>query len=1189
MDRSCRRVLTLHDQDRREISRNDGVALLLLALSLFLHHVLATPSAPNTVTLTSTGTMMVDGQPFKINGLAYSIVPIGESERTGNKGDYFTPEYAYMWMRDLPRIKAMGANTIRVYSWNPTVDHTPFLDVCHSLGLKVFITHNIGYARDNPIRTPDQSQSIIDQFVSEVKLLGDHPAILMWSFGNELNGYWLGFLDDLNIRYQCNWNSRQPFDNDGCMGSRTDACMAAKDCLYPNFFGWIDEAIRQAKQFSTRPFTATMADIDNIVSDQPATDLIPRYNPWMKHFDAYAFQLYRGHTFGAYFNQYTAEAAGKPLIVAEYGLDAQNDPCGWPENYDTMRPCSVWSPGLNGQPGGPDAPSDISTYQGCADKTLACAQPGEVSQAQWDTDLTRELLGSPICLGGFLFEWEDEPWKNVETQDFCASPCPVDQLAECSDPTTALGAQYVQGGAAGCTYKAHLSCGDPDPAVVDNCGYFLWGAPDNYVNEGWFGLNGVQDCGDHVGATHHLTVLKARQVVQSLTTLWGGAGNAPPPQTCDQIRPCYRCATTKTRDQIVNGECNSVCAGLQFPYSSAVGVSSSTGSAHTRGGASSSTGALSSGIQTITIGSQGIHIDGQLFKVKGIAYSPVPIGESVNFPPFGDYFTADYVYIWSRDLPALQAMGVNTLRLYSWNATADHRPFLDACQQFNLKILVTHYVPPVDSTLNPANTPAKRDAIIASFANDVQSIGDHPAILAWSFGNELNGAWNGYKGVFDQAGNCNWVSQSCDYLQVDPTHPCFTATTCMYTGLFTWLNQAMVEAKKHTTRLLTSTFADVDYLVSGNLRQDRIPRFDSLLPAMDMYAIQLYRGHTFGAFFSDFVQATQKPLLVGEYGTDAYNDPCGWPENEGQPCFNYYGQPGGEGGSEEAGDFQGCNAVDPNDPCHFPGVVTQALWDKDLTNEIQNSGGVVGGVLIEWHDEYWKNTAVQDFCLEKTTGDQQQVPCPIAHLAECADPTDPWHALFTFGTQPAQLCTPKAHISCGDWNTSFHDICGLQLYAAPDRYVNEAWFGVNGVEDCGDEFSDSDGGHRLSQLSPRRAATEIASVYGGSASTALTTPKTCQAMKACYDCARANSDPRTHEASGVVAGECDTVCGIVFSSGQLNNPSTTGSTTSGGSLIVPGDTSTGGASIFDGSSAFPSESPDLLFVALTAAALILQL
>jgi len=36
-----------------------------------------------------------------------------------------------------------------------------------------------------------------------------------------------------------------------------------------------------------------------------------------------------------------------------------------------------------------------------------------------------------------------------------------------------------------------------------------------------------------------------------------------------------------------------------------------------------------------------------------------------------------------------------------------------------------------------------------------------------------------------------------------------------------------------------------------------------------------------------FTQESKKPLLVGEFGVDSYNDPCGWPQNSGMsPCYN---------------------------------------------------------------------------------------------------------------------------------------------------------------------------------------------------------------------------------------------------------------------------------------------------------------
>ena len=43
---------------------------------------------------------------------------------------------------------------------------------------------------------------------------------------------------------------------------------------------------------------------------------------------------------------------------------------------------------------------------------------------------------------------------------------------------------------------------------------------------------------------------------------------------------------------------------------------------------------------------------------KGICYSPVPINESVYWAPLGDYFTAEYSFIWlqvQRSYLALQA------------------------------------------------------------------------------------------------------------------------------------------------------------------------------------------------------------------------------------------------------------------------------------------------------------------------------------------------------------------------------------------------------------------------------------------------------------------------------------------------------------------------------------------------------
>jgi hypothetical protein len=53
-----------------------------------------------------------------------------------------------------------------------------------------------------------------------------------------------------------------------------------------------------------------------------------------------------------------------------------------------------------------------------------------------------------------------------------------------------------------------------------------------------------------------------------------------------------------------------------------------------------------------------LFVDGAPFTIKGVNYSPVPVGTAPeSTPPYGDYFTADHSHIYDRDLPLLRDMG----------------------------------------------------------------------------------------------------------------------------------------------------------------------------------------------------------------------------------------------------------------------------------------------------------------------------------------------------------------------------------------------------------------------------------------------------------------------------------------------------------------------------------------------------
>ena len=469
--------------------------------------------------------------------------------------DYFTPSYLYLWARDLPLLRAMGVNTLRIYSWNNEVDHTPFLDACEGFGLKVLVTHYVGSSQETPVNTADARQQAIDKFVSHVRLLGDHPAILAWSFGNELNGAWNGFMKDFSDLNGCKWSTDCYNNEDG----PTSECGVAAGCVYKNLFGWLNDAAKAAKAVTTRPITSTFADVDHLINGKPATDKIPRMDSVMADFDFYAIQIYRGKTMQGYLDQYASETP-KPLLVGEYGVDSFNDECGWQENFKTVQPCrnTFVTADQPGSKGGSKA--GRADFVGCANTDVQeCQAPGETTQSEWDVALTTEVLAHAHVMGGILMEWHDENWKNQGTQDFCKTPCPKGREAECADPSTELGKTYQMGGSAGCTYKAHVTCSNFDTTVHDLCGYYLTSAPDNYVNEAWFGLHGVQDCAiSHADGSHRLSTIVRRPVVDAITKVFGGAGGSTE-ASCDGLKTCWQCAVYNTEADVSAGKCNAQC------------------------------------------------------------------------------------------------------------------------------------------------------------------------------------------------------------------------------------------------------------------------------------------------------------------------------------------------------------------------------------------------------------------------------------------------------------------------------------------------------------------------------------------------------------------------------------------------------------------------------------------------------
>ena len=295
----------------------------------------------------------------------------------------------------------------------------------------------------------------------------------------------------------------------------------------------------------------------------------------------------------------------------------------------------------------------------------------------------------------------------------------------------------------------------------------------------------------------------------------------------------------------------------------------------------------------VTISGRQVLVNGEPFIVKGVGYAPTPIGQDPAFPPNGDYFTTDYHALYSRDLSLLRQMGANTIRLWGWRYDGDHEDFLDAAYNNGVRpiyVIVSYWL---DSSRNLSD-PASRQEIIAEFTQMVAIHKNHPAVLMWAIGNELNGPW-----MFGDSDD-----------------------------LFSLLDdmaKAAHDEEGSNYHPVTTPLADINLI-------ETIENRDPQVPNLDLWSVQVYRGPSFYSLFNDYVTASAKPLLITEFGIDAYDDQNG-------------------------------------DEFEKIGPAYQALYAASLWEEITNNSGICsGGSIMAYSDEWWKGKSGQT--------DERHASCP---------------------------------------------------------------------------------------------------------------------------------------------------------------------------------------------------------------------
>jgi len=302
-------------------------------------------------------------------------------------------------------------------------------------------------------------------------------------------------------------------------------------------------------------------------------------------------------------------------------------------------------------------------------------------------------------------------------------------------------------------------------------------------------------------------------------------------------------------------------------------------------------------IKTLDNGHYQLMVENEPYIVKGVVYSPMPIGKSPLFN-----FMCDPEKPWVSDGKLMKDMGVNTIRIYQ---SGDELTFCKGMIEelyamygirtiFGFTLGFWHYPPP-----NYADEEFKEE-VMNNVIECVKYFKDSPGLLIWNLGNENNYSFDGRINP--------WSSPEIDAMQSFAEQR--NARAKLY---YSFVNEVAKKIKE----------IDPDHMVSlGNGETVGLKIAAEHCPDVDLIGAIVYRGKVFGSFFKEIKRKFDKPVVLTEFGCDAYN---------------MYTQ-----------------AEDQRNQAKF----LKSQW-LDMEKHFAGGEGLgnsIGGCVFEWNDEWWKTS-----------------------------------------------------------------------------------------------------------------------------------------------------------------------------------------------------------------------------------------
>jgi hypothetical protein len=257
------------------------------------------------------------------------------------------------WMADGRLMRDIGVNTVRFFTAGRDAAETRKViqELYQRYGIRTILGHWMDYWEPKDYADPQYRRDLTERILEMVNTYKDEEGILMWVLGNENNLSW-------HSRANVAWVSPQ---TENINDPREKEL--AKAGIYYSLVNQIAQRIKELDP--TRPVALGSADTYSL---EVAGEVCPDV-------DVVAITAYRGKSFGNLWRELKRKT-DKPVLILEFGCDRFNAQAGQEdEDIQSVFLKSQWQEIKANQAGG---------------------------------------NGEGNCIGGCVFEWNDEWWKHDE-------------------------------------------------------------------------------------------------------------------------------------------------------------------------------------------------------------------------------------------------------------------------------------------------------------------------------------------------------------------------------------------------------------------------------------------------------------------------------------------------------------------------------------------------------------------------------------------------------------------------------------------------------------------------------------------------------------------------------------------------------------------------------------------------------